>query len=181
MSFLAHTIYEDSIDNIIGYVHAYDLFSKPKEILKILRPAVIVPETMFANKLLNIFIEQHKNVAIVVDEFGGTSGMLTLEDMIEEIFGEIEDEFDTDENVEKTISQDEYIFSGRLKIDYLNEKYEIDLPKTDDYETLAGFIIHFHESIPIINEEITIDNFHFTILEASDAKIDMVKLQMNKS
>lgn len=172
-------IYEDSIDVIIGYVHSHDMLKKPMNINQVLKPIIIVPETMLANKLLSAFIEQRKNVAVVVDEFGGTSGMLTLEDVIEEIFGEINDEYDTEDHIEKQISEKEYIFSGRLEIDYLNDKYILDLPKTDDFETLAGLITHSHESIPNLNDEIMIGNFIFTILEASETRIEKVNLRIS--
>ncbi len=172
-------IYENTIDVITGYVHSHDMLKKPKSIVQILKPIIIVPETMPANKLLSTFIEQRKNVAVVVDEFGGTSGMLTLEDVIEEIFGEINDEYDTEDHIEKVISENEYIFSARLEIDYLNDKYQLNLPKTDDYETLAGLIIHTHESIPELNDEIIISHFIFTILEASETRIDKVNVRIN--
>ena len=142
---------------------------------------MIVPETMPANKLLNQFIAERKSVAIVVDEFGGTAGMLTIEDVIEEIFGEINDEFDVEEQVDQKISEDEYLFSGRLEIDFLNEKYALNLQKTDDYETLAGYIIHHHQSIPSANDEIVIEGFHFTILQATDTRIEQVLLRLNPS
>ena len=172
-------IFENTIDIIIGYVHSHDMLKKPENINQVLKPIIIVPETMLANKLLSSFIEQRKNVAVVVDEFGGTSGMLTLEDVIEEIFGEINDEYDTEDHIEKIISENEYIFSGRLEIDYLNDKYQLLLPKTDDYETLAGLITHFHESIPNLNDEIIIGNFIFTILEASKTRIGKVNVRIS--
>lgn len=172
-------VYHDSIDNIIGYAHLFDLFGKPEKISEIIKPVMIVPETMPANKLLNMFISERKSVALVVDEFGGTAGMLTIEDIIEEIFGEIDDEFDVEDLIENQLDNDEYLFSGRLEIDYLNQKYGLKLAETDDYETLAGYIIHHHESIPGINEEIIIDNFLFTIVQATDTKIEQVLLRLN--
>ena len=172
-------IYENTIDVIIGYVHSHDMLKNPKDIKQVIKQIIIVPETMLANKLLSTFIDQRKNVAVVVDEFGGTSGMLTLEDVIEEIFGEINDEHDTENHIEKQISENEYIFSGRLEIDYLNDKYALNLPKTDDYETLAGLIIHSHESIPHLHDEIIIDNFIFTILQASETRIEKVNVRIN--
>jgi len=171
-------IYEDSIDNLIGYVHSFDVFKKPESIRKIIRKAKVYPETMAANDLLNDFIGSHKSVAIVVDEFGGTSGIVTMEDVIEEIFGEIEDEYDVEKTVEKQISQTEFILAARLEIDYLNDKYKLDIPVSDEYETLAGFIIQHHESIPEINEVITITPFKFQILNASENKLDEVKLEL---
>jgi CBS domain containing-hemolysin-like protein len=174
-------VYQDSIDNIIGYTHLYDLFRKPATISEILKPVMIVPETMPANKLLNLFIAERKSVALVVDEFGGTAGMLTIEDVIEEIFGEIEDEFDVEELVDQQIDEDKFLLSGRLEIDYLNEKYGLNLPKTDDYETLAGYILYHHENIPVVNDEITIEGFLFTIVQATDTRIEQVLLRKNPS
>lgn len=172
-------VFDNSIDNIIGYVHSHDMLKNPQSIKQILKPIIIVPETMLANKLLPVFIEQQKSIAVVVDEFGGTSGMLTLEDVIEEIFGEIDDEFDIDELTEKTISDYEFEFSGRLEIDYLNETYKLDIPVNDEYETLAGFIIHNYENIPKPGEIIQIDQFNFTIIEATKTKILKVRLKLN--
>lgn len=174
-------IYQDSIDNIIGYVHSYDLFRRPKSIRSILIPILISPETMPARDLLKQFIQSRKHAAVVLDEFGGTSGMITLEDLIEEIVGEIDDEFDKAHFVEKTLSEHEYQFSGRLEIDYLNDKYKLDLPVDDTYTTLAGFIIHHQESIPQVNEVIEIGSFRFTILEASETRIEQVRLTDTRS
>lgn len=174
-------VYDNSIDNIIGYVHSHDMLKRPNSIKQILKPIIIVPETMLANKLLPMFIEQQKSIAVVVDEFGGTSGMLTLEDVIEEIFGEIDDEFDIDELTEKVISEDEFEFSGRLEIDYLNDNYNLFIPVSEEYETLAGFIIHNYENIPKSGEIIQIDNFSFMILEATKTQIIKVKLKLLKS
>jgi putative hemolysin len=169
-------IYRDNIDNIIGYAHSYDLFSKPPTIRSIVRPVIIVPETILAHKVLSMFINEHKSVAVVVDEFGGTSGMATLEDLIEEIFGEIDDEFDTDSLEEIQKSEKEFVFAGRLEIDYLNNKYNLGLPESDEYETLGGLIIHSHESIPSVHDVIDIPPFSFTILSASETRIDKVIL-----
>lgn len=172
-------VYQDSIDNIIGYVHLYDLFRRPGKTSEIIKPVMIVPETMPANKLLNQFITERKSVALVVDEFGGTAGMLTIEDVIEEIFGEIEDEFDVEELIETRIDENEYLLSGRHEIDYLNQKYNFGLAESDDYETLAGYIIHHHESIPAIKDEFLIDGFLFTIVQATDTRIEQVLLRLN--
>lgn len=171
-------IYKNSIDNIIGYINSKDLFKNPKSIKEKLTPIIIVPETMPANKLLSQFIKEKRNIAIVVDEFGGTAGMLTIEDLIEEIFGEIEDEHDIPELEEKVISEKEYILAGRLEIDYLNEKYEFDIPKTEEYETLAGFILHHYESIPKINHTIVIPPFSFKILKVNRNRVDLVNLKI---
>ncbi len=169
-------VYSDNIDNIIGYAHVFDLYQQPSHIAAIIKPIVIVPETMTADKALTIFTQQHKSIALVVDEFGGTAGIVTMEDLIEEIFGEIDDEFDQDENIETELSDHEYIFSARLEIDYLNKEYHLDLPESDMYETLAGLIIHHHESIPLKNEEINIGKFLFIIESATRTKIGTVKL-----
>jgi len=173
-------IYEESIDKLQGYVHAYDMFKHPQNIQQIMRPAEIFPETMSASEVLSLFIKNHKSVAIVVDEFGGTSGMVTMEDIIEEIFGEIEDEYDTDEVVEKQLSETEYIFSARLEVDYLNEKYKLNLPESEEYETIAGFILHHYESIPPIHEEIDIPPFSFKILKASGNRLEEVFMKIKK-
>jgi len=173
-------IYENTIDNLVGYVHSYDIFTNPDKISDVIRKIDVYPETSNASELLNGMIREHKSVVIVLDEFGGTSGMVTLEDIIEEIFGEIEDEHDKEETVEKQLSPKEFIFSTRLEVDYLNEKYELDIEVSDEYETLAGFIIQYHESIPLINEEIKIPPFLFTILKSSGNRIEEVKLEITE-
>lgn len=170
--------YEKSIDNIIGYVHSSVMFRNPETIKPHLTNVSIVPETMSANKLLSTFIKEHRSIAIVVDEFGGTAGMVTSEDILEEIFGEIEDEHDTRETVEEKISDTEFILSGRSEIDLLNEKYFLDLPETEEFETLAGLILYHHESIPKINTLIKVGKFHFKILKASNTKIELVNLTL---
>ena len=170
--------YNENIDNIIGYVHSSVIFQNPETIKPHITNVLIVPETMPANKLLSTFIQEHRSIAIVVDEFGGTSGMVTSEDILEEIFGEIEDEHDTREIIEKKISDTEFIFSGRSEIDMLNEKYFLDLPETEEFETLAGLILYYHESIPKINSVIQTGKFHFKILKATNTKIELVKLTL---
>ncbi len=172
-------IYKESIDNIIGYIHSSDLFKNPRDIPSITRFVFYVPETMLANDVLSMFFKQHKSIAIVVDEFGGTAGIVTMEDIIEEIFGEIEDEYDEDEFTEKQVSDNEFILSGRLEIDFLNEKYDLGFPQSDDYVTVAGFIISTHESIPALREEISIGKFSFTILQASENRIEQVRLKIS--
>ena len=147
-------IYKKSLDNIIGFVHSSDMFKNPANIKATTHSIPIVPETMLANNVLKMFIKEHKSIALVVDEFGGTSGVVTMEDIIEEIFGEIEDEYDVEELKEKRINENEFLFSARLEIDFLNEKYNLDLPESDEYETLGGLIINIHESIPERNEVI---------------------------
>ena len=169
-------IFKENIDNIVGYVHSSELFKSPKTIKSVLHSLIIVPETMPANKLLSKFINEHKSVAIVVDEFGGTSGMVTIEDIIEEIFGEIEDEHDTLSLEEKQISKNEFEFSGRLEIDYLNEKYKLNITENDDYETLAGYILFRNENVPKLNETLIIDSFSVKILKVSQTRIDLVKI-----
>lgn len=170
-------VFNKSIDNIIGYAHLYDLFCNPPSLQAILHPVIIVPETMTANKVLDMFISKRRSVAVVVDEFGGTSGMVTTEDLIEEIFGEIDDEFDVEDLIEKKIGENQYLFSARLEIDYLNNEYGLELPESDEYETLAGLIIHAHHSIPGKNDQIRIDHFTFTITAASDTRIEQVLLK----
>ncbi|MCF6356606.1 MAG: hemolysin family protein [Draconibacterium sp.] len=170
--------YNENIDNIIGYIHSSVIFQNPETIKPHLTNVLIVPETMPANKLLSTFIQEHRSIAIVVDEFGGTSGMVTSEDILEEIFGEIEDEHDTREIIEKKISDTEFIFSGRSEIDFLNEKYFLDLPETEEFETLAGLILYYHESIPKINSVIKTGKFHFKILKATNTKIELVKITL---
>jgi CBS domain containing-hemolysin-like protein len=179
--FIAHgfsriPVYNETIDNIIGYVHSFDMFKKPKDIKSIIKPILFIPETMPANVALTKFISERKNIAVVVDEFGGTSGMVTMEDIMEEIFGEIEDEFDAEEMIDRIISPGEYIFSARLEIDYLNDKHKLELPESGDYTTLAGLIIHEHESIPAEGETILIKPFRFDILQATEARIELVRL-----
>jgi CBS domain containing-hemolysin-like protein len=172
--------YRENIDNIVGYVHSSVIFQNPTSIKPYLKNLLIVPESMPANKLLSTFIKEHRSIAIVVDEFGGTSGMVTSEDILEEIFGEIEDEHDTSDIVEKQISDNEFIFSGRSEIDLLNEKFSINLPETEEFETLAGLILYFHESIPKINTLVKIGNYQFKILKATNTKIELVKLTISE-
>ena len=169
-------IYEGDIDNIVGYVHAYDMFKNPDNLKSIVRSVEIYPETMPARDVLNDFIKNHKSIAIVVDEFGGTSGIVTLEDIIEEILGEIEDEYDTTDEVEKKVSDNEYIFSTRLEIDYLNKKYNFNIPEKEDYETLAGFILFNHGSIPAKGDLIEIPPYKFEVLKAHGNRLEEVKM-----
>ncbi len=171
-------IYNDSIDNIIGYIHTSQLFKNPSSLKTIMNPISIIPETMTANNLLKIFTQKHKTIAVVVDEYGGTSGLVTTEDILEEIFGEIEDEHDTDDLVIKRVNDTEWIFSARHEIGFLNEKYHLGLPEDDEYDTLAGLIINEHENIPKNNSIITIDNFEFRILKASETKIELVLMKI---
>ena len=171
-------IYKESIDDIIGYVHISTLFKDPPTIAKALSRVLIVPETMSAQRLLNLFIRDQKSVAVVVDEFGITAGIVTIEDIMEEIFGEIEDEHDHLNLREVMISEQEYIFSGRLEVDYLNEKYHLDLEEREEYETLAGLVLYFNQSIPQEGETIVVNNLTFKILSVKNARIEEIKVCM---
>lgn len=172
-------VYENNIDHIIGYIHQLDLFKKPLDPKSILHPIPAVPESMSATDLISKFTRDRKSIAWVVDEFGGTAGIITMEDVLEELFGEIEDEYDTEEFIEKQIAENEYIFSGRLELDYLEDKYGFDFPGHDT-ETLSGFIINFHETIPRQKERIIIDDYEFDVINVSDTRIEMVKLKKLK-
>lgn len=169
-------VYRETIDNIVGYVHLSALFNNPDSVQSVITPISVVPESMTANKLLEIFTKEHKSIALVVDEFGGTSGIVTLEDILEEIFGEINDEHDVSDLTKVKIFDNTYKFSARAEIDYLNEKYNLNLPVSDDYETIAGLILSHSESIPGVGEEIIIDNISIKILEASKSRIDLVQI-----
>ncbi len=173
-------VYEGNIDNITGYVHQLDLFKHPETLDTILLPIPAVPESMSASDLINKFTKDRKSIAWVVDEFGGTAGIVTMEDLLEEIFGEIHDEYDSEEFVEKRLSENEYIFSGRLELDYLSNKYELDFPGDEESETLSGYIINHHETIPQQKERIIIDDYEFDILNVGDTRIEMVKLKILK-
>lgn len=171
-------IYKESIDDIIGYVHISTLFKDPPTIAKALSRVLIVPETMSAQRLLNLFIRDQKSVAVVVDEFGITAGIVTIEDIMEEIFGEIEDEHDHLNLKEVMISEQEYIFSGRLEVDYLNEKYHLGLEEREEYETLAGLVLYFNQSIPQEGETIVVNDLTFKILSVKNARIEEIKVCM---
>jgi putative hemolysin len=171
-------VYNDTLDNIVGYVHQLDLFKKPTEIKAILHPVLLVTESMNAADLINLFSKKRKSIAWVVDEFGGTAGIVTMEDVLEEIFGEINDEYDEQEFLEKKLSANEYIFSGRLELDYLYEKYGIDFA-ADSAETLSGYLIHKHETIPKVREVIHLSHFDAEILLVSDTRIEKVKLTIH--
>ncbi|MEJ7736219.1 MAG: hemolysin family protein [Chitinophagaceae bacterium] len=172
-------VYENNIDHIVGYIHQLDLFKHPADVRAILLPIPAVPESMSATGLISKFSKERKSIAWVVDEYGGTAGIVTMEDLLEEIFGEIKDEYDTEDFEEKKLSDQEYIFSGRLELDYLNEKYELELPENES-ETLSGFIIHQHETIPKIKERIIIGDYEFDIMGVSDTRIEMVRLKILK-
>lgn len=170
-------IYRDNIDNLIGYVHSYELFRQPENIKSILLPVSLVPETMPAQKLLEEFTRQSRTIAVVIDEFGGTSGIVTMEDVIEEIFGEIEDEHDTEDMVEQQTGENEYVFSGRLEISYLNQKYHFNFTDTSEYETLSGYLIHHTEDIPDKNTSIDIGNYQFKVISVHGNRIDKVSVK----
>ncbi|HRY34008.1 MAG TPA: hemolysin family protein [Bacteroidales bacterium] len=174
-------VYHQSIDNITGYVHSFDLFGKPAGIQEIIKEVMIMPEAMPANRALQAMLKERKSIAVVVDEVGGTSGIVTVEDIIEEILGEIDDEYDVARLVERRTGHDEYLFSGRIEIDYLNSKYRLGIPESEDYETLAGFIISVHSSIPGKDDEIIIDPWVFTIIQASENRIGLVKMKLKIS
>jgi len=169
-------VFDEHIDKIIGYAHHSDLFKNPDTIRSIVRPMTIVPESMPANKLLTQLLEEQKNAAIVVDEFGGTAGLVTTEDVLEEIFGEIEDEHDQLNWEEVVVKENEFLFSGRHEIDYLNEKHSLNLPVSEEYETLAGLILSHHESIPRVGDIIQLEKFEFRILKGSNTRIESVRL-----
>ncbi|MFO7720745.1 MAG: hemolysin family protein, partial [Gillisia sp.] len=171
-------VYNESIDDIIGYIHSFELFKKPETLKSILLPVVFVPETMWVKDVLNILIKKGKSLAVVIDEYGGTSGMITVEDIVEELFGEIEDEHDAVILIEEKLGEDHYKFSARLEVDYLNEVYKLDIPEGENYETLGGFITNHTEEIPQQLEEVKIENFLIRILEVSNTKIELVELEV---
>ncbi|HJA14039.1 MAG TPA: hemolysin family protein [Candidatus Butyricimonas faecavium] len=171
-------IYRDTIDNVIGYVHSSALFHHPETVQKAVSKILIVPETMSALRLLNLFTKEQKSVAVVVDEFGVTAGMVTIEDIMEEIFGEIEDEHDHLNLKEEQVAPNEYIFSCRLEVDYLNEKYDLNLPENEEYETLAGLILYYNEDIPEEGERISIEDISFEIVSVKSARIEEVRVKV---
>ena len=175
-------VYAENIDNIVGYIHLNDVVEaiahgKTLTAADLVRSIDFFPETYTADRLLKHFIQKHQGVAVVVDEFGGTAGIVTMEDVIEEIFGEIEDEYDEPEETEQKVKEDTYVFSARLEIDYLNETYQLNLPESDDYETLAGMILHYYENIPEIGEELVIGSYRIKVLKATDMKLEEVELK----
>lgn len=171
-------VYNESIDNIIGYVHSSDLFRSLTDWHKSIRPIPIVPETMGGHKLMQLFLQKKRSLAVVVDEFGGTSGVVSMEDLVEEILGDIEDEHDTNSTVAKAIGNNEYVFSGRLEIEKANEEFALELPESDEYQTVGGLILHEYQSFPKIHEVITIGKFRFTIIKVTATKIELVKLKI---
>jgi len=171
-------VYKGSLDDVLGYVHAFELFKKPKTIKSILLPVEFVPESMLINNVLNSLIKKKRSISVVLDEFGGTSGIITVEDIVEELFGEIIDEHDTVELLENTLNSREYEFSARLEVDYLNETYNLNLEENEAYETLGGFIVYHNEDIPKQDEIIEINNLHFKMLKVDSSKIMEVYLKV---
>jgi len=169
-------IYNENIDDIVGYVHSFDMFKKPKTIKEVLIPIVTIPETIQINEVLNLLMRKRKSMAVVLDEYGGTSGIVTLEDIVEELFGEIEDEHDKDKFIEEKISDDEYLFSARLEVDYINETYHLNLPESEEYETLSGLIVLHTEEIPTQGETISLPPFVFSIEACSQTRIETVRV-----
>ena len=169
-------VHKNSLDDILGYVNAFELFKRPKTIKSILLPVELVPESMMISDLLNLLTKKRKSVAVVIDEYGGTSGIITVEDIVEELFGEIEDEHDVQEFREEVLGYHEFNFSARLEVDYVNETYNLSIPKSEAYSTLGGFIINHTEDIPEENEELEIENFKIKILKTSGSKIDEINL-----
>ncbi|WP_417442952.1 hemolysin family protein [Joostella sp.] len=173
-------VYKETIDDIIGYVHSFDLFKKPADIKSVMMPVEYVPETILISDVLEILIKKRKSIAVVLDEYGGTSGIMTVEDIVEELFGEIEDEHDSVELIEEQLNEREYKFSARLEVDYLNEEYKLDLPEGENYETLGGLIVSYLGEIPSKEEVVNIEEYQFTILEVSNTKIDLVSLKLRE-
>ncbi len=171
-------VFKNSIDDILGYVHAFDLFKNPKSIKSMLMPVEFVPETMLAKDILNVLTKKRKSLAVVLDEYGGTSGILTVEDIVEELFGEIEDEHDSVALIEEQLDECSFLFSARLEVDYLNETYKLQLPEHENYETLGGLIVHFTQEIPEQDQQIKIENFQFTTQEVSNTKIELIALKV---
>lgn len=172
-------VYNESIDDIIGYIHSSELFKHPEDWTQYIQTVSIVPETMAANKLMKMLMQDKKSLAVVVDEFGGTSGIITLEDIVEEIFGEIEDEHDTKSHIAKKIGENEYLLSGRIEIDIVNETFDLDLPESDDYVTIAGYILHEYQSFPKLNETIVIHKYTFKIIKMTATKIELVRMKVD--
>ena len=170
-------VYDDSIDRVIGYVHHFDLLKNPVSIRQYCRPLEVIPVSMNAQDLMVQLVKERKNIAWVVDEYGGTAGIITLEDLMEEIFGEIEDEHDVEDLTEKKINEKEYLFSGRLEVDYLNEEYGLDIPE-GEYETLSGFIVTRNEDIPEQGDTVRIDHFEIKIVKATDKRIMLVQIKV---
>jgi putative hemolysin len=174
-------VYQNSLDDILGYVHSFELFKKPKSIKSVLISIEFVPETIYIKDVLELLTKKRKSIAIVLDEYGGTSGMITIEDIVEELFGEIEDEHDSiEELIEKRLEEDVYLFSARLDVEYLNQTYKLQIPESDSYGTLGGYIVNYTKEIPLKGDQITIDKIRFTIEEATNKKIELVKMNLQE-
>lgn len=171
-------VYKETIDDILGYVHSFEMFKKPESIKSMMLPVEFVPETVLIKDVLSVLTKKRKSIAVVLDEYGGTSGIMTVEDIVEELFGEIEDEHDSIDLIEAKIDEQTFKFSARLEVDYINETYKINLPEIENYETIGGLIVHHTEEIPEQNEIVKIENFQFTILEVSNTKIDLIELKV---
>jgi len=167
-------VFEENIDKIIGYVHAFELFKKPENIQRVLRPVSFIPESMRADEILNLFTREKRNIAVVLDEHGGTSGIITLEDVIEEIFGEIEDEHDSEDLLERKMSESEWLFSARLELSYLNEKWNLDLPESENYNTLGGYLLDLHQSIPEKGTVLRTNQFLFVVQKTKSNRLEEV-------
>jgi len=172
-------VYHEDIDHIIGYIHSSEMFRHRNDWKEYIRTMPFVPETMPAQKLMKTFLQQKKTLGVVIDEFGGTSGIVSLEDIVEEIFGDIEDEHDNSNYISKQVSDNEYLLSGRLEIDKVNSMFNLDLPESDEYMTIGGLILHYYESFPKLNEVVKIDKFEFKIIKNTMTKIELVKLKVN--
>ena len=173
-------VYHEDIDHIIGYVHSSELFKLSKDVKSLLRPIAYVPETMLASKLMKQLMQQKRSLAVVVDEFGGTSGLVSLEDLVEEIFGDIEDEHDSTNYVAKRLDSGEYMLSARLEIEKVNEMFGLELPESDDYMTIGGLILHEYQSFPKLNEVVAIGGkFNFKIIKSTATKIELVRLSIS--
>jgi CBS domain containing-hemolysin-like protein len=173
-------VYHEDIDHIIGYIHSSEMFRAPRQWLSNIRSMPFVPETMTARKLMHIFLQQKTSLAVVIDEFGGTSGIVSLEDIVEEIFGDIEDEHDNTSYTAKKVADNEYVLSARLEIDKVNELFSLDLPESEDYMTVGGLILHHFQSFPKINEIVRIGHFEFKIIKNTMTKIELVRLKVNE-
>lgn len=174
-------VYQNSVDEILGYVHSFELFKKPKTIKSVTIPIEYVPETIYIKDLLDILTKKRKSMAVILDEYGGTSGIVTVEDIIEELFGEIEDEHDLEEElIDEKLEDDSFLFSARLDVEFINEKYDLNIPETDSYSTLGGFIVHYVKEIPQNEEKLEIENFEIIIHSASNKKIELVKLSVKE-
>jgi CBS domain containing-hemolysin-like protein len=173
-------VYKENINNIVGYIHSSELFRTADEWQKKICRMPIVPETLSAQKLMRTLMQQKKSLAAVVDEFGGTSGIISLEDLLEEIIGEIEDEHDNPNHTAKKISDNEFLFSGRLEVERINEMFDLELPESDEYQTLGGMILHYHQSFPQLNETITIEKYQFKILKQRSTRIELIRLTVSE-